>query len=534
VQTWLLILLVVGIGASGLTNYFETMPEYYLPGFENIVNWNALYSKNNMFYYLNNSSEPADFRPYMLREFRLDLAFHAIPIADYVANPGQYGLAQNALIFYANTSSSPDEVQPVLRAMYGSQVHGTTFYNREGNPIGKMAWFGETPPAFIPSSPGEYLLDSYNRPGTWILLTLGIILVFFAVFRRSWLRRAPAWITALVDGFTRPAVEPQSQVIYSAGPQSKESRPDDLVSTVIAPPLSTVQTARPFSPPPALPALAAEAVKPASAWQPTPTAAGSQTVAAHEAAIQREDTDRPFIEIEFRLRINLPRHKDGEHRVSIPRPLRAATAPRPVSRLFHRSSEWILMLQSRILAFLAQNGWLPGLLGAGAVILAAFGQTDLAENNGPEPGIWYLVIAGLIFALISFSTSYALPLQLQLDKETEYLFPAASLRIGLACVAIIMAGINLTLLDRRPQDQSHWDIFAMWIASVVLFLLAFLPKPHFKRPALWLKVSWRTLLPLALILLAGFALRFYQLGAIPSIMEGDEGTVVEWPAVQHV
>ncbi len=530
-QSWFLGLLVLGIGASGLYNYFVTMPERYLPSFEQNVNWNALYSQNQTIYYLYTSSQRPDTKPYILSEVRQDVAYKAILIDDFVTHPEMYPLPQNVLIFYSNLSILSHDVFPVLSETYGLQAHERSFYNWEGEPIGQMAWIGAQPD-ILPAGAVETLLDSYNRPSVWLLIALAAIFAFCAVFRRVWLKRVPTWLAAAVEGITRPALEPERQRMDSKEPLFGEMNPRTLKPALCAASKSPKEGE--ISPQAAQPAYA-ESLQPAGLLQATgsdaPVPVEQRSLPPYVNSPVEVDpkveTGRPFIEFEFRLRVNLP-SRQSDHRFGIPSSARKHTGPGAAVPGWQRLSEHIFIFENRTVnvlhAFLAQNGWFPGFMVLLAVSLAVFGQIDLIHHTGPEPGIWYLLFGGFVFGLFSFSTRYAIPLPARPEQAGEYLLPTAALRVRLASAAFFIALANLFFLQKHTPSP-EWDIFANWVVSIVLFLLAFLPRPHFKRPVLNLKKNWQTLLPLGIILLAGFALRFYQLGAIPPIMENDEGRV---------
>lgn len=82
----------------------------------------------------------------------------------------------------------------------------------------------------------------------------------------------------------------------------------------------------------------------------------------------------------------------------------------------------------------------------------------------------------------------------------------------------------MVLLKNRHESSQHWDIFILWISTIILMLYANLPKIGIARITIT-KQKIINILPILLILGFGIYFRFYQLGNIPSIMENDEGTV---------
>ena len=186
--------------------------------------------------------------------------------------------------------------------------------------------------------------------------------------------------------------------------------------------------------------------------------------------------------------------------------------------------------------------WTPlGLLLA-VIALAALGQFYLLNHNywhqinftyigdagglvypDLEPGIWFLILGGAVFLTYTMVYGYFAQLEEPALEPTKFLVPSFFVRGLLASSAALAAAANLFLLQAHGQQQSYWGLFALWIASILLFLLAFWPRPQFNLPSLNLREHWKKWLPLALILLTGFIARFYQLGLIPNIMENDEG-----------
>lgn len=173
--------------------------------------------------------------------------------------------------------------------------------------------------------------------------------------------------------------------------------------------------------------------------------------------------------------------------------------------------------------FIRRNNWIPILLLLVAVCLAYAGQKGLMADHIKEPGIWYLLCAGAVFTVSSLAGEYTSLAPVSNPPESEHLISSPVFRRFFLILAPLVSAANVLLLLARKNGSSYWDIFALWIISVLLFVLPFFPRIHFRRPSLNIKRQWGIILPLVVILLIGFAARFYQLSLIPFVMENDEG-----------
>jgi len=113
--------------------------------------------------------------------------------------------------------------------------------------------------------------------------------------------------------------------------------------------------------------------------------------------------------------------------------------------------------------------------------------------------------------------------------------PVVWLTAGLALLEAILA---LLLLRDRQWNTPCWDVFALWLASIVLALLAGLAAtpqtrwpawrkaPDWLRPAAitGLRAHWIEVLLVTGIVLVGLAVRVVALDTIPTTLGGDEGS----------
>lgn len=436
----LLAFLLLLIGVTGVYNYFVTMPERYRPSFEQVISWYSLYARSQTIYYVYNSQENKDFKPFVLREIRTDLTYKMIPAADYGLQPGKYPFEKDALIFFSPATAG--QVFPTLKTDGLDQRQERTFYNREGQPIG-MAVGLLSSLDILPANPGDVLSDSYNRPVNWLILFTASLFILFTVFRRSWLPNAPPWLFKMINWVTLP-------------PNMKENQDNLTVSEV---PGSTLNFR-----------------------------AELQQIAVRLSRLSRSN---------FRPALLL-------HKVSI---------------------SGLIRLLAPVNSFLAKRLWLSISTVLLALILACLGQFDLFTKESLAPGIWYLLGGGTLFTLSTLVYGYIAPASEPHAEVSKYLISSPQIRWRLVFVSVLIAVANLLMLNSRQAGQSHWDLFGLWIVSIFLLLLAFFPQSHSIHLPIQLSKSWKKLLPLAVILAAGFILRFYQLGGIPAVMENDEGIV---------
>ena len=195
-------LLVLAVCATGLVNFFVSMPRVYRPNFEQIIAWYGLYSQGQPFYYVYSIQDSPDFKPYMLKEIRQDAPYTCVSANALSENPGLPWFAPHAMVFFY-----PDATNQVLAALekvWGKDLRTTTFYNHEWQVIGRAAW-AASPPVVLPATFTAQVVDSYNRPVAWLIVFLASLLIFFSVARRAWLERAPAWVRRGVDWWFQPA-----------------------------------------------------------------------------------------------------------------------------------------------------------------------------------------------------------------------------------------------------------------------------------------------------------------------------------------
>jgi 4-amino-4-deoxy-L-arabinose transferase-like glycosyltransferase len=101
------------------------------------------------------------------------------------------------------------------------------------------------------------------------------------------------------------------------------------------------------------------------------------------------------------------------------------------------------------------------------------------------------------------------------------------LQTTLVVISFALTYTNLRFLRVKPGNEPYWDAFALWVISSLTFAAAFVRWPRLD----WAGVrAWayrnRADLWLAAGLTGAAALfRFWQLGALPNVISGDEGRI---------
>lgn len=194
-----------------------------------------------------------------------------------------------------------------------------------------------------------------------------------------------------------------------------------------------------------------------------------------------------------------------------------------------RISKRIIRISQILETYQNRTHFFRPLLVISSFIFGIIGQALLIFFHKLEPGLGFLILAGLLWlaACPLLKTSES-GVDLRADLETghrPFLIKRQDARIFGIIFSIQLSILAVVLYFDRVVNESLWDIFGLWVASFLLYLLAFWPVPG--KPT-WLgslRANWKKLLPFAIIILVAGGLRFYQLGYIPQIMENDEGIV---------
>jgi 4-amino-4-deoxy-L-arabinose transferase-like glycosyltransferase len=162
------------------------------------------------------------------------------------------------------------------------------------------------------------------------------------------------------------------------------------------------------------------------------------------------------------------------------------------------------------------------LLASIALVLAIAGQITLyATPDGLTPGLVLVALGVLLFVWAGVRPPPFWLVRLVGRSRLSY----RAMLIGLSVILSIMATVVAMAFDQLAR-LNYLPALILWGGSAMAYWAAF----AIDRP---FKVSWRTwfvshateLAAIGAVTLIAAALRFYQLGAIPRVINGDEGLV---------
>ncbi|MBI9049055.1 MAG: glycosyltransferase family 39 protein [Anaerolineaceae bacterium] len=174
-----------------------------------------------------------------------------------------------------------------------------------------------------------------------------------------------------------------------------------------------------------------------------------------------------------------------------------------------------------------------GILLAAFLVSAVYGQYQFSiYSNSEKQGLLYYGIACLILILLIFRlqiqspsvASHKIPLIKKRSTQFDLITlitqnPRRSILFG---VAIILSIISLLLLINRPSDHTHWDIFIIWVLSIISYAGSLL-SVHQINTRSWMQNNRYDIIAILLLTLFAAILRFSQLGSMPNVISGDEG-----------
>lgn len=108
----------------------------------------------------------------------------------------------------------------------------------------------------------------------------------------------------------------------------------------------------------------------------------------------------------------------------------------------------------------------------------------------------------------------------------RWLDPASTgVRVTAAAVFAVLTTVAMVSFQRYGR-VNYMPVLSLWVISGALYLSSFpLPRPDFRGVPAWVKAHRGELLALLFIVLAAAILRFYRLGGIPRVINGDEGMI---------
>jgi hypothetical protein len=161
-----------------------------------------------------------------------------------------------------------------------------------------------------------------------------------------------------------------------------------------------------------------------------------------------------------------------------------------------------------------------GLIATGMYLIV----TPPVSDSNSFPPQFLLSISGIALLLLSLvlKARPALTLNSWLSRlnlsETTFKVLVAALLSGLTIFSLI--------LFQQNSKFNYIPITLTWLASGVIYVMAFykneLSEHHFVN---WLKENKIEILLVSLAIILGIVLRFYQLGNLPRVIDGDEGRI---------
>lgn len=160
------------------------------------------------------------------------------------------------------------------------------------------------------------------------------------------------------------------------------------------------------------------------------------------------------------------------------------------------------------------------------ILLIILGQFSiflpLVNNDQLPPNTFILSIVGFLL----FVSSYFVKLKpSQKDKSHPMRIPSKIKWIIIAITFSVLTTFSMLLFIKNNQP-SFIPVLTTWFASGIFYIFAFREGlPDNKQIIAWFKNHYIELIILSGIILLGLVIRFYNLGNLPRIIDGDEGVL---------
>jgi 4-amino-4-deoxy-L-arabinose transferase-like glycosyltransferase len=165
-------------------------------------------------------------------------------------------------------------------------------------------------------------------------------------------------------------------------------------------------------------------------------------------------------------------------------------------------------------------------LGLMALVLLLGGQillnTTPIEDSIPIPGAAWVIGGGA--ALFILALLYRpLPVFRKISSKLENKGYVAWLSLS---VSLAVLAARSSYLFEKFGSTNYIPVVTIWLASALFFLMAFIPQrgSSFDWKG-WLQTHWIELIIIGIIFLLGALFRFYKLGDLPKVIDGDEGLI---------
>ncbi len=232
-QPVLLGILAAGVAVGGIYDYFILMPRRYHPQPDQIISWASLYAKDEEFIYV--YSDPAELdivRPYLITEFRPQVAYSTVSWEDFTGNLTELTAGSKVVVYYM--PSMADGIEPLLLSQWGVDTITHDFYSPNGIPV--LAAGMNTPFVFERDRTSrDVLRESYLRSPMLVLLAILLALLgLCAWLPAAWMQRLPRRLRVISTWFSAPALsqdeeldEPVETIDGVEMIASKENIPDE-------------------------------------------------------------------------------------------------------------------------------------------------------------------------------------------------------------------------------------------------------------------------------------------------------------------
>ena len=166
-----------------------------------------------------------------------------------------------------------------------------------------------------------------------------------------------------------------------------------------------------------------------------------------------------------------------------------------------------------------------------AILVVMIGQiyvftTPAKENIGDIPSSLWIDLAGMAagMALFAWSQNYR-PGQRMLVFIASLEFSGPTYWLTAALVFSLLAVIMMQLFTVNKQSN-YIPVITFWLFAGMVYVAGFFQGlPSFSACKEWVKLHRYELVGVGLVTLLGLVLRFYKLGEIPRVVNGDEGRI---------
>jgi hypothetical protein len=159
-----------------------------------------------------------------------------------------------------------------------------------------------------------------------------------------------------------------------------------------------------------------------------------------------------------------------------------------------------------------------------AILLIMIGQIFVYTSPVQEdvlfpPAIW-ISVAGIVLFIVTYLYR---PTQSVQNLFARFQFSRTALWITTALVLSLLAVLTMILFEKQ-QRTNFIPVLTFWLFAAVCYIAGFSKDtPTVSQGWAWLKQHRYELLGIGLVTLLAFGLRFYKLGEIPKVVNGDEG-----------